>query len=484
MLIRYKQDDQGHSVPIAKIYTPDEHAIDPVLIDNDAFWAVKKLQQSGAETYIVGGAVRDLMLGRKPKDFDIATSASPRQIQRMFWNARIIGKRFKLVHLVFRDKILEVSTFRSGEEAEEGNNNIFGTIEQDAKRRDFSINSFYYDPVSGQLLDFNNALEDFKKKRIRSLIPLNTTFKEDPVRMIRAVKYSVTTGFRLKFDVRLAIRKYANELSRTSTSRLTEEVNKILASGCSAEIFEELQKYKLLVFMLPCFSVYSNFPQVRSSLRQLDEQVGASKLGEREEVARGDMIKALVAPLIVFDDSITSSDERFKDTFRQVKVLISPMTPSNYEIEVACEHLLSEKGYKTPRNCVRQPRSANGKPAAIKRRTPRVDGAPARQRNKKTNKPGVSASGEQQANAEGIAELKQAISNVEQQGAAPLPASAPKRRRRPRNRRGKNNGGNGGQPKTQTSDPQIQGNEDRRRDDAAKIVSPSVPMTSAEAHDL
>lgn len=486
MLIRYKQDDQGHSVPVAKIYTHDEHGIDSTLIDNDAFWAVKKLQQSGAEAYIVGGAVRDLMLGRKPKDFDLTTSASPRQIQRMFWNARIIGKRFKLVHLVFRDKILEVSTFRSGEEAEEGNNNIFGTIEQDAKRRDFTINSFYFDPVSGHLLDFNNALDDFKKKRIRSLIPLNTTFKEDPVRMVRAVKYSVTTGFRLKFDVKLAIRKYATELSRTSTSRLTEEVNKILASGCSAEIFEELQKYKLLVFMLPCFSVYSNFPQVRQSLRQLDEQIEASRRGERDEVARGDMVKALVAPLIVFDDSITSSDERFKDTFRQVKVLISPMTPSNYEIEVACEHLLSEKGYKTPRNCVRQPRSATGKAAPVKRRTPRVDGAPTRQRNKKTNRPSVST-GEQQANAEGLAELKQAISNgaTPQQGSA-SPSSSPKRRRRHRSRHGKGSGSNAAQ-----STPQVIGEQPTQRKPvpasrppAMKISSPDIPMTSAEAHDM
>lgn len=475
MLIRYKQDDQGRSVPVAKIYTQDEHGIDGALIDNDAYWAVKKLQQSGAEAYIVGGAVRDLMLGRKPKDFDIATSASPRQIQRMFWNARIIGKRFKLVHLVFRDKILEVSTFRSGEEADEGNNNIFGTIEQDAKRRDFTINSFYYDPVSGHLLDFNNALEDFKKKRIKALIPLSTSFKEDPVRMIRAIKYSVTTGFKLKFDVKMAIRKYANELSRTSTSRLTEEVNKILASGCSAEIFEELQRYRLLVFMLPCFSVYSNFPQVKQSLKQLDKQVEASKKGECGEVAKGDMIKALVAPLIVFENSTATSDERFKDTFRQVKVLISPMTPSNYEIEVACEHLLSEKGYKTPRNCVRQPRSASGKAAPVKRRTPRVDGAPTRQRNKKTNKPSVSTS-EQQANAEGLTELKQAVASADGKQTATMPTSAPKRRRR--RRKGQGNGGVNSQAKSQLQQKKPVGEA------VPKIDYPERPMTSAEAHDL
>ncbi len=451
MLKRYKKDDQGKSIPVANIYTHDEVRIDPSLIDNDAFWTVRKLQMSGAEAYIVGGAVRDLMLGRQPKDFDIATSASPRQIQRMFWNARIIGKRFKLVHLVFKDKILEVSTFRSGEEADEGNNNIFGTIDQDAKRRDFTINALYYDPVSKQLLDFNNAMDDFKQKKIRSIIPLNLTFKEDPVRMIRAVKYSVTTGFKLKWDVRSAIKKQAPELSRISTSRLTEEVNKILASGDSAAIFHELQRYKLLVFLLPCFSVYSNFPQVRQSLQQLDEQVNAAKRGEREEVSRGDMIKYLVNPMIVFDDSLVTPEDRFREAFRQVKVLVSPITPSNYEIEVACERLMTDRGFKTPRNCVRTPRPANqiGGP---KRRTPRVDGAPARQRNKKVNKPSVT-NAEQQPNAEGVVEQKQVAGNE--------PVAAPKRRRR-RNHRGK---------KPSAGTTQV-------------VVDNVQPATSAEAHDL
>ncbi|AEV28328.1 tRNA nucleotidyltransferase/poly(A) polymerase [Sphaerochaeta pleomorpha str. Grapes] len=367
MLIRYKQDENGKTVPVANIYTQNEHRINPAMLDRDAVWAIRKLQQSGAEAYIVGGAVRDLMLGNVPKDFDIATSASPRQIQRLFWNARIIGKRFKLVHLVFKEKILEVSTFRSGEEAMDGNNNVFGSIDQDAKRRDFSINSFYFDPSTAQLLDFNNAMEDFKKKKISSIIPLDDSFKEDPVRMIRAIKYSVSTGFSLRFNVRMAIRKYANELSRTSTSRLTEEVNKILGSGHSREIFNDLQKYKLLVFMLPCFSVYSKFPQVQQSLKDLDEKVTQAKNGKGEEVNLADMIKALVSPLIFFTNDQMTSEERFKETFRQIKVLISPMTPSNYEVELASEHLLIDRGYRTPRNCVRGQRPTNKPP---QRRTP------------------------------------------------------------------------------------------------------------------
>lgn len=359
MLIRYKQDELGKTLPVANIYTQSEHKIPAHLLDKDALWAIKKLQASGAEAYLVGGAVRDMMLGTIPKDFDIATSASPRQIQRLFWNARIIGKRFKLVHLVFKDKVLEVSTFRSGEEAMDGNNNVFGSIDQDAKRRDFSINSFYYDPSSGQLLDFNHAMEDFKKKKISSIIDLDESFKEDPVRMVRAIKYSVSTGFSLRWSVKMAIRKYSNELSRVSTSRLTEEVNKILASGHSCEIFNELKRYKLLVFMLPAFSIYSSYPQVQSSLKELDKQVLLAKQGKGSEVLLADMLKALVDPLIVFTDEALTIDQRFKETFRQIKVLISPMTPSNYDIELASERLLCERGFKTPRNCVRVQRPAN-----------------------------------------------------------------------------------------------------------------------------
>lgn len=362
MLIRYKQDEHGKTLPVANIYTQSEHKIPNHLIDRDALWAIRKLQNSGAEAYLVGGAVRDLLLGNIPKDFDLATSASPRQIQRLFWNARIIGKRFKLVHLVFKDKVLEVSTFRSGEEAMEGNNNVFGSIDQDAKRRDFSVNSLYYDPTNGQLLDFNNAMEDFKKKRISSVIPLDETFNEDPVRMIRAIKYASTTGFTLRWSIRVAIRKHSGELSRVSTSRLTEEVNKILASGHSVKIFNELNRYRLLVFMLPAFSIYCNFPQVQKSLEELDEKVMLAKRGKGDEVDLADMIKALVDPLVIFADDHLSPDERFKETFRQIKVLISPMTPSNYDIELASERLLTERGFKTPRNCVRMRRPANRVP--------------------------------------------------------------------------------------------------------------------------
>ena len=163
MFTRYKTDSKGRNIPVAKVYTQNEHPICNSQIDKDALWVIRRIQANGEKAYIVGGAIRDLMLGKAPKDFDIATSASPKQIQRLFWNSRIIGRRFKIVHIFFNNKIIEVTTFRSDEENfEEGNNNIFGTMEQDSHRRDYSINSLYYNPQDGHLIDFNNSLEDFK----------------------------------------------------------------------------------------------------------------------------------------------------------------------------------------------------------------------------------------------------------------------------------------------------------------------------------
>lgn len=316
------------------------------MIDKDALWAIRKLHASGAEAYIVGGSIRDLMLGRKPKDFDIATSASPRQVQRLFWNSRIIGKRFKIVHLFFgSEKIIEVTTFRSDQENfEEGNNNVYGTIEQDAKRRDFSINSLYYNPSNCQILDFNNAMEDIKKKVIRSLIPLKYAFSEDPVRMLRALKYQATTGFRLKWNVSVAIKKNAELINKCSTSRLTEEVYKILSSGSSEKIFENLKTYKILPYLLPCYSLYSDIPTVVSSLRELDKKVAKAQDMD-QKVGREVMLYHLIRPAIVTEHTESfSSDEIFKDVFRQAKVLLSPTTPPNYEIEKASLMILDDLG--------------------------------------------------------------------------------------------------------------------------------------------
>lgn len=348
MFVRYKTNEKGKSVPVCKIYTSHEHPVRNSMIDRDALWAVRKIQAVGGEAYIVGGAVRDILLGNTPKDFDIGTSLSPRQVQRLFWNSRIIGRRFRIVHLFFGSKIIEVTTFRSDEENfEDGNNNIYGTIEQDARRRDFSINSLYYNPKTCEILDFSSSMEDFKKKRIRSLIPLSYSFSEDPVRMIRAVKYKVTTGFSFCPSVRIALMLNAPNLQHSATSRLTDEVVKILSSGHSSKIMRALYHYRLLHYILPMYSDHAGRGIAFKSLEDLDKVVNEAKKNGTELPSRGEMLYYMIRSIIIVDRSnLKCFDDIEKDAFRQAKVILSPITPSNQDIESAVIKVLEYNGIK------------------------------------------------------------------------------------------------------------------------------------------
>jgi poly(A) polymerase len=196
-------DEKGRPIKKAVVYTKQEHAVDLTKVDGDARRIVTTLRQYGFETYIVGGAVRDLLLDHTPKDFDIATEATPQQIKKLFSRARIIGKRFRLVHVVTGPKIFEVSTFRSIAEGTVGNS--FGTVNEDALRRDFTINALYYDPVHEQIVDYVGGFKDIERRVIEPVIPLATIFTEDPVRMVRAVKYAATTGFTLPSSLKRQI---------------------------------------------------------------------------------------------------------------------------------------------------------------------------------------------------------------------------------------------------------------------------------------
>lgn len=345
MFVRYKADKKGKAVPVCKIYTPSEHPISSDMVDKDALWVVRRIQEEGGEAYIVGGAVRDLLLSRTPHDFDIATSLSPKEVKQIFRNSRIIGKRFRIVHIFFGAKIIEVTTFRSDKENfEDGHNNLYGTIEQDAKRRDFSINSLYYDPNKGELLDFANSLDDIKNGVIRSLIPLKYAFTEDPVRMIRAIKYKETTSFILKPDVVRAIKHNSANILGVSPSRLTEEVFKILSSGFSYPIILSLYEYRLLQYLLPSFSLYVRSEGVEKSLKELDERV---KSDNQKKIQRSELIYYLVKSLIIINlEENLTKEEYLRDGIRQVKVLLSPITPSNLEIEKAVTRILVDNGFK------------------------------------------------------------------------------------------------------------------------------------------
>lgn len=389
MFRRYKTDGKGRSLPVASIYSQKEHPIRNADIDKDALKAIRKIQNAGGEAYIVGGAIRDMILGRTPKDFDIATSLSPRQVQRLFWNARIIGRRFRIVHLFYGQKIIEVTTFRSDEENfEDGKNNVFGTIEQDAHRRDFSINSLYYNPSNGQLLDYTDAMKDFRKRTIRSLIPLSYSFSEDPVRMIRALKYQATTGFSLEKDVKKAIKKNADRIQSVSTSRLTEEVSKILLSGSSFPIFSNLAEYGLLQFILPCFSMYMEYGEIAKALQEADEKVNEGKRNGTP-LGKDAVLAVILKPLIIFPDTQSMTpDEMFHEGFRQAKILISPMTPPNYELEKAVDITLQEMGIRRSRKSA-EARAPHKKPNTMGRKRAaeeELSSAPSERRKKKRKK--------------------------------------------------------------------------------------------------
>ena len=249
MLIRYGTDGQGRPVKKAVVYTQTEHLISNKNIDPDALQIINRLRDAGYTAYIVGGAVRDLIVGNKPKDIDIVTDATPSKIKRIFRNSRIIGRRFRLVHVVFGTKIFEVSTFRSNAEGSVGND--FGTIEEDVQRRDFTMNALYYDPIQEQVIDYVGGMRDIKKHVLRPVISIDRIFVEDPVRMLRAIKYSATTHAKMSHSLRHKIRSSASLLSQVSPSRLTEELLKIINNVYAYEIIQEALDTDLFIYLQP-----------------------------------------------------------------------------------------------------------------------------------------------------------------------------------------------------------------------------------------
>lgn len=249
MRIRYAAEEDGRPVKKAVVYTQDEHGINIADVDKDAVYVVDRLRANGFETYVVGGAVRDLILGKAPKDFDIVSAASPTRIKKIFRNSRIIGRRFRLVHVYFGSKIFEVSTFRSLKDGT--TSNAFGTIEEDVLRRDFSLNALFYDPQKQVVVDYVDGMKDIREKRIKPIIPLRIIFKDDPVRMIRAVKYATASGFKLPLQLRWKIKSQASLLAPVSPSRLTEEIMKIIHSPYAAAIIENLEQFGLYQYLQP-----------------------------------------------------------------------------------------------------------------------------------------------------------------------------------------------------------------------------------------
>lgn len=275
-----------------KIISPDVHKIRNSFIDFNALKIINRLRRFGFDAYIVGGAVRDCLLGKKPKDFDVATNATPKEIKKIFTNGRIIGRRFKLVHIIFGDSYIEVATFRTAaafknKESKNENKdpfakeNNFGTIEEDVLRRDFSVNALYYNPEDQTIIDYVGGFEDINSRIIRPLNPPEVSFLEDPVRMLRAVKYMAALDCVIPENVLKKIRKFSKELKQASLARLYEEINKIIKTGKSAKILQSLFDTQLLKYLIPFMSddlLESENWSVISSLKKFDEFIENKKI--------------------------------------------------------------------------------------------------------------------------------------------------------------------------------------------------------------
>lgn len=235
-------------------------------LDQDALRVVSRLQRAGFEAYLVGGCVRDLLLGRKPKDFDVATAAHPRQVKRLFRNGRIIGRRFRLVHITYGDHVVEVSTFRreppprtEGDEDADlliVEDNVFGTADEDARRRDFTINALFLDPARRRIHDHVGGMQDLEAGVLRTIGNPAVRMAEDPVRILRAIKFATRLGFRIDDGTWAAMEANAPDLARSARPRVLEEILRLLRSGTSLGAFRMLRACGALAVILPQIDDY------------------------------------------------------------------------------------------------------------------------------------------------------------------------------------------------------------------------------------
>ncbi|MEI5999199.1 polynucleotide adenylyltransferase PcnB [Paraburkholderia bengalensis] len=294
-------------VPV--IISSEIHGIDPSLISRNAIRVTEGLQQAGFRAFIVGGAVRDLLLGIAPKDFDVATDATPEQVQKLFRRARIIGRRFQIVHVQFGQEIIETSTFRALVDAPPAadsappkrlkrdeldrrthavdasgrvlRDNVWGEQHEDATRRDFTVNAMYYDPATQTVLDYHNGMADVRARLLRMIGDPATRYREDPVRMLRVVRFAAKLGFEIDEATREPITELADLINNVPAARLFDEMLKLLLSGHALACLQRLRKEGLHHGLLPLLDVVLEQPQgerfITLALNNTDARVRAGK---------------------------------------------------------------------------------------------------------------------------------------------------------------------------------------------------------------
>ncbi len=268
---------------------PEQHGIDPRLLSPNAVRVTQTLQEAGFKAFVVGGAVRDLLLGVKPKDFDVATNATPEQVKKLFRRAFIIGRRFQIVHVMFGQECIEVTTFRgnSNDDAPKDahgrvlRDNTFGEQHEDAARRDFTINAMYYDPASRTVLDYHDGIGDIRKKTLRIIGVPEARYREDPVRLLRVVRFAAKLDFTIAPSTREPIKVMAPLINNVPAARVFDEMLKLLLSGHALACLQQLRSEGLHHGLLPLLDVVLEQPLgekfVTLSLAGTDERVRLGK---------------------------------------------------------------------------------------------------------------------------------------------------------------------------------------------------------------
>ncbi len=295
-----------------KIYTEDDHRIKHQDVDHDALEVIFRLKSAGHTAYLVGGGVRDLLLRRKPKDFDISTSARPEQIKDLFGRrCLLIGQRFRLAHVRAGHKVLEVSTFRAGDPSSSTlilRDNRWGTAEEDVLRRDFTINALFYDPTTHTVLDYVGGYQDIHHKLLRTIGDPQVRFKQDPVRMIRLLKFRARFGFEVEHKCEHALHSCQEEILKSAPARVLEEIFKMLESGYAENFFQLMAKTSFLEILFPCFHHFFTGPAQDIAYTYLNIVDNIHRHSETT-LDRAELFASLVFPILE-QELIALSEDR------------------------------------------------------------------------------------------------------------------------------------------------------------------------------
>lgn len=311
------------------IYSQQQHQIENSRIDPDALFVIERLQSAGHTAYLVGGGVRDLLMGLTPKDFDISTSARPEEIKKLFSNCLLIGRRFRLAHIRFGKKIFEVSTFRAGDTNEDTlivRDNTWGLEEEDVLRRDFTINGLFYDPQSARIIDYVGGVDDLKNHLLRTIGDPAVRFKQDPVRMIRLLKFRARFGFAIEETVWQALLDNYQEIVKSSPARVIEELLRMLESGHALTFFSLIQQTKMLELLLPTIHQGCEEMGKKELLSYLKIADHFHKQHASEKLDRTVLLAALVLPLLEKRlQKISFEELSFTVLLREADAILNPL---------------------------------------------------------------------------------------------------------------------------------------------------------------